>query len=103
MAVRPTSEGERPRASSMESLLVVAGTVALAQATGGFTVPAMPKLVHALGGDTVIVGLAVSLYSISRMVTNIPAGLLTDKIGRRWTLVAGGLLTATSSTLCGFS
>ncbi|MBM3940601.1 MAG: MFS transporter [SAR202 cluster bacterium] len=89
----------RPR--RLELLLIVSGIVALAQGVNGFAVPALPKLVDAVGGTAVTLGLAVGFYSIARMFVNIPAGLLSDRVGRRWVLVGGGLVTALGSTLSG--
>ncbi len=94
--------GAQPsRRSSAEILVIVSGMVALAQATNGFTVPAMPKMVQLLGGGTLAVGLTVSIYSVSRMFANIPSGLLVERIGRRKTLICGAGITALSASLSG--
>jgi DHA1 family multidrug resistance protein-like MFS transporter len=44
--------------------------------------------------------LAISIYAIGRLCTNLPVGVLGDRIGRRPVLLAGALILTVSAFLC---
>ncbi len=44
--------------------------------------------------------LAISIYAIGRLCTNLPVGLLGDRIGRRPVLLTGTLILTVSAFLC---
>ena len=44
--------------------------------------------------------LAISIYAIGRICTNLPVGVLGDRIGRRPVLLAGAFILTVSAFLC---
>jgi len=45
------------------------------------------------------VGLTVSAFAVARVFTNVPAAMISNLVGRRWILIAGGLFAATGYIL----
>src|SRR5690606_19574648 len=41
----------------------------------------------------------VAAFGVARGITNIPAGVISERIGRRWVLVLGGAMVAGGSVL----
>ena len=60
----------------------------------GITIFAYPLYGRELGLTVAQVGLTVSGFALARVFTNVPAAMLSNKIGRRWVLVGAGLLAA---------
>eukprot|EP01083_Nonionella_stella_P057671 151304_1 len=58
----------------------------------GITRPVMPKLANGMNINSMQYGFVMSITSITRLVINIPAGLLTDTFGRKFTLVIASIL-----------
>jgi len=73
----------------------------------GFVSPIFPKLVTALGvAPTQIgtmVGLAITVYGIARVVMDLPAGKLAYLWGRRPLLILGPALMAAGALGCGLA
>ena len=65
--------------------------------------PILPQ--YALGFDISIAlsGWAVSAFSLARVVTDLPAGLLADRAGKRPVMVGGLICVALSSVLAAFA
>lgn len=55
----------------------------------GVVIPAMPILVKLLGLSQAEFGYMVSAFGLSKLLTNVPAGLYVDTSGRRAAMVAG--------------
>jgi len=55
------------------------------------------------GATTTLVGLAIGGYALTQMVFQIPFGLLSDKLGRKKTIVSGLLLFVLGSLVCAMS
>jgi DHA1 family multidrug resistance protein-like MFS transporter len=47
--------------------------------------------------------LAISIYAIGRLCTNLPVGVLGDRIGRRPVLLAGAFILTVSAFLCAYA
>jgi len=60
----------------------------------------LPILAQELDPSGVFVGLAVSAFFLSRLFIEVPAGIISDRIGRRKLLIAGIGLTAIGAFLC---
>ena len=60
----------------------------------------LPILAEELDPSGVLVGLAVSAFFLSRLFIEVPAGVMSDRIGRRKLLVAGIGLTSIGAFLC---
>lgn len=66
-------------------------------------IPVLPAYMDLLGGSAFVLGMSLAALSIGRFLTNIPAGILSERIGRKGIMVVGGLLVAVFSTLSGFT
>ncbi len=85
------ADGGKGLGLSLERLLIVGGVIAMSHATMGFIIASLPRFVSEIGGTGIAIGLALSAAGVSRFMTNIPAGLLAERFGRKKVLVAGGL------------
>ena len=87
----------------LELVMIVGGLVASAHASMMIVIPVMPRFIELIGGSAFIFGLAFSMQAIGRFLTNIPAGVLSERIGRKWVIIIGGLGVALFATLSGLS
>ena len=60
----------------------------------GVILPVMPQFANEIGINTMQYGLVISVMGITRLICNIPAGVITDKFGRKSTLVGGPIISA---------
>lgn len=60
----------------------------------------LPILAEELDPSGVLVGFTVSAFFLSRLFIEVPAGIISDRIGRRKLLIAGIGLTAIGAFLC---
>ena len=67
------------------------------------TIPAVPRFLADMGGSAVAIGLSFSVMSVGRFLVNIPAGMLSERIGRKKVVIAGGIIIAVFATLSGTS
>lgn len=56
--------------------------------------PTIPLYVSHIGGNEKVVGFVVGIFTITAMLTRPVAGMLLDKLGRKFVLFAGVLLAA---------
>jgi DHA1 family multidrug resistance protein-like MFS transporter len=80
--------------------------MATAHAAMMITIPAMPRFMDEIDRPSYVgayfsFGIALSLSSFGRFLTNIPAGVLSEKIGRKHIIVVGAVIVAIFSTLSG--
>ncbi len=68
----------------------------LAQGVSIFTYPLYGR---ELGLPVAQVGLTVSAFAVARLFTNLPSAIISNKVGRRWVLIGGGLFAATGYVL----
>ncbi len=52
------------------------------------------------GATTTIVGIIVGGYALTQMIFQVPFGIMSDKLGRKGTIIIGLLLFAIGSILC---
>ncbi len=80
------------------NLSLVSGFVIL-----GVTVisPVLPQYALSFNIPVALVGWAVSAFALARLVTDIPAGLLADRLGRKRIMVSGLVLIIVSSIAAG--
>ena len=55
------------------------------------------------GATTTIVGVIVGGYALTQMIFQVPFGIMSDKLGRKGTIIIGLLLFAIGSILCAVS
>lgn len=84
-----------------ELIIIVGGLISAAHASMMIVTPVMPEFIHLIGGNVFTLGLAFSFYGFGRFITNIPAGALSEKVGRKWIITIGGLGVAVFATLSG--
>lgn len=84
-----------------ELIIIVGGLISAAHASMMIVTPVMPEFIDIIGGSVFTLGLAFSFYGVGRFITNIPAGALSEKVGRKWIITIGGLGVAVFATLSG--
>lgn len=67
----------------------------------GLIVPIVPTFARSFGVSQALAGLVISVYGLGRLLFDLPMGGLTDRFGRRSVIVAGEIITAAGSVLCG--
>ena len=55
------------------------------------------------GATTTLVGVVVGGYALTQMIFQIPFGVMSDKLGRKGTIITGLLLFAIGSLICAMS
>jgi MFS family permease len=66
-------------------------------------VPSLALYAQSFGVAASAIGLAVAAYGLARFVTALPAGHLSDRLGRRPTLAIGGLVSAFGNLWCAWA
>jgi len=84
-------------------LLWMCVLVAVNQLGFGAVVPSLALYAQSFGVPASAIGLAVGIYGLARFSTAVPAGQLSDRIGRRPTLALGGLLSALGNLWCAWA
>ncbi len=74
--------------------------IAVNQLGFGSIVPVAPLYAASFGVSPSAIGLTIALYGLARFLLAVPAGRLTDRIGRRGTLALGGGVTVVGNLLC---
>ena len=87
----------------LELVIITGGLIASAHASLMIITPVMPQFIDLIGGSVFVLGLTFSVYGVGRFITNIPAGVLSEKVGRKWIITIGGLGVALFATLGGLS
>ena len=77
--------------------------VAVNQLGFGAMVPSLPLYAQSFGVPASAIGMAVAAYGLARFSTAIPAGQLSDWLGRRPTLAIGGLVSALGNLWCAWA
>lgn len=78
--------------------IVVAGT----QTTWGIVIPVLPLYVGTLTASASVLGAAVAVFGLGRLLINIPAGIATRRLDHRAMLVVGTLVVAASTLATGY-
>jgi MFS family permease len=89
-----------------ELIVIVGGLIATAHAAMMITIPALPVYMEELGGFmfigiTMSMGIALASASFGRVITNIPAGVMSERIGRKPIMIAGAIIVAVFGSLGG--
>jgi len=82
-------------------LLAMMGQTFINMLGVGIIGPVLPLYARSFGVSATLVGLLVSSFGLARLPINVPAGSLTERIGRRPLLIFGPLLIASSAMLNG--
>jgi MFS family permease len=73
--------------------MITVSTV-LVMAGQGVIAPVLPLYARSLGVTIAAVGLALGIFGLARLILNVPIGVLSDRYGRRFVLLAGPLVVA---------
>lgn len=92
----PARRGLHPQLRLILGLHVPAIALGLGNGIG---LPVLPELTKLYGVSIVEASWVFTAYLLGTMVASLPTGLLIDRIGRRWILLAGPLVVAVSSLL----
>jgi MFS family permease len=84
-------------------LLWMCVLVAVNQLGFGAMVPSLALYAQSFGVAASAIGLAVAAYGLARFATALPAGHLSDRLGRRPTLAIGGLVSAFGNLWCAWA
>jgi MFS transporter, DHA1 family, multidrug resistance protein len=77
--------------------------VAVNQLGFGAMVPSLALYAQSFGVPASAIGMAVAAYGLARFLSAVPAGQLSDWLGRRPTLAAGGLVSAVGNLWCAWA
>src|SRR5436190_20461998 len=89
-----TAAGCKSLTSERRVLVWMCVLVAVNQLGFGAMVPSLPLYAQSFGVPASAIGMAVAAYGLARFSTALPAGQLSDWLGRRPTLALGGLVSA---------
>jgi MFS family permease len=85
------------------SLLILHALTFLATLGYGIMIPTLSVHAHSLGANHAEVGFIVSAFAAAQMLTQIPMGRLSDRIGRVQLVVIGFVCVAVAATLYNFA
>ena len=77
--------------------------IAINQLGFGAMVPSLPLYAQSFGVAASAIGMAVGIYGLARFFVAIPAGQLSDRLGRRPTLAIGGLISGVGNLWCAWA
>ena len=65
----------------------------------GTAIPVVPLYGNEIGLTAAQIGGLIAAFAGARVFTNVPSAMVSDRIGRKWVLAAGGLLAAAGNLL----
>jgi len=92
-----------PTLRQREVLVAMMGQVFIIMLGIGIVGPVTPLYAQSFGVGAAMVGGLTTSFGIARILMNIPAGTLTERIGRRPLLILGPLITALAALLTGLA
>ncbi|MEM4200910.1 MAG: MFS transporter [Nitrososphaerales archaeon] len=92
--------GER---SVEKKLVMISSATFIIMLGAGIVVPILPKYAESFGASYTYVGFTISAFGIARIITDIPSGRLSDKVGRRKSILLGTLLFVGTGILAAYS
>lgn len=84
-------------------LLPILGVVFIVMMGMGMMIPVLPWYAARFGGGSATVGLMLASFGTARLLASVPAGLASERFGRRPAMTAGILLLSASSFAAAFS
>ena len=81
-------------------LLAMCVLISINQLGFGGVIPVLPLYAQSFGVQASAIGMAVAIYGLARIFVAVPAGQLSDLLGRRPTLAIGGIISALGSFWC---
>lgn len=69
----------------------------------GAMVPSLPLYAQSFGVTASAIGMAIGVYGFARFLIALPAGRLSDQLGRRHALAIGGLVSGLGNLWCAWA
>lgn len=86
--------------SERRVLLWMCVLVAVNQLGFGGVMPSLPLYAASFGVSASAIGLSVGIYGLARFFVAAPSGQISDRLGRRYALALGGLITGAGNLWC---
>ena len=99
----PPSEPSPALPQSRRVVFALMGQVFISMIGTSLVSPILPLYAQSFGVTAVVAGGLVTAFGIARILVNVPAGSLGERIGRRPLLVGGLLITALGALLSGLA
>ncbi len=87
--------------AALADFLPIAAQLFIAMIGMGMMVPILPTLIPDGAAGAASAGLALSMLGVSRLLANVPAGMLADRVGVRPTMAIGLSVLAAGGLLAG--
>lgn len=84
-------------------LLWMCALIGINQLGFGAMIPTLPLYAQSFGVAPSAIGLAVAAFGLARFASAIPAGQLSDRLGRRHSLAIGGLISVIGNFWCAWA
>ncbi len=84
-------------------LLWMCVLVGINQLGFGAMIPSLPLYAQTFGVSASAIGMAIGIYGLARFFVAVPAGHISDRIGRRPMLAIGGLISAIGNLWCAWA
>lgn len=95
--------GKDPKPLEWRVLFWMCVLIAINQLGFGALVPSLPLYAQAFGVPVSAIGMAIGIYGLARFVVALPAGKISDWMGRRPTIALGGLISGLGNLWCAFA
>ena len=90
-------------ASVDKRILMMSASTFIIMLGAGIVVPILPKYAESFGASYLYVGFTISAFGLARIITDIPSGTLSDKVGRRASLLIGTILYVATGLLAAYA
>ncbi len=81
------------------SFVALCALILVNQIGFGLITPVLPSYARSFGLGAADIGLVIGIYGFARFIANVPAGMLSERRGRRQVLVLGTAITSIASAL----